>query len=146
MTFTEAECAYLVAQALGRLATVSAEGDVQNSPVGFSLNPDTGTIDIGGLAMASTRKFRNVHATGKVAFVVDDVVSVDPWTVRGVEIRGTGEALNGQTPSQPGLSPEIIRIHPRRVISWGIEPDVPGMSGRNIELPDRQLHPGAVAG
>jgi pyridoxamine 5'-phosphate oxidase family protein len=59
--------------------------------------------------MASTRKFRNVHATRRVAFVVDDIVSVDPWTVRGVEVRGTGEALSGQTVSQPGLSPEIIR-------------------------------------
>lgn len=135
MTFTEAERDYLASQALGRLATVSAEGDVQNNPVGFTLNADTGTIDIGGLAMGSTRKFRNVQATGRVAFVVDDIVSTDPWTVRGVEIRGDGEALVGQAPSQPWLSPEIIRIHPRRILSWGIAAGVPGMSGRNVEPP-----------
>lgn len=146
MTFTQAEREYLASQPLGRLATVSAEGDVQNNPVGFSVNPDTGTIDIGGRAMASTRKFRNVQATRRVAFVVDDIVSVDPWTVRGVEVRGIAEALSGQTPSQPSLSPEIIRIHPQRILSWGVEPAVPGMHGRSVESPDRQPHPGAAAG
>ncbi|MDT7713077.1 MAG: pyridoxamine 5-phosphate oxidase family protein, partial [Pseudonocardiales bacterium] len=69
-----------------------------------------------------------------------------PWTVRGVEVRGIAEALSGQTPSQPWLSPEIIRIHPQRILSRGVEPDVPGMHGRSVESPDRQPHPGAAAG
>ncbi len=146
MTFTDAERDYLVAQALGRLATVSAEGDVQNNPVGFRLNPDTGTIDIGGLAMGSTRKFRNVHATGRVAFVVDDIVSVNPSTVRGVEIRGNAEALTDQTPAQPWQRPESIRIHPRRILSWGVEPGVPGMPGRNVEPHGGQSRSAAATG
>lgn len=144
MTFTEAEREYLASQGLGRLATVSAVGDVQNNPVGFVLNVDTGTIDIGGFAMGATRKFRNVQATGRVAFVVDDIVSTDPWIVRGVEIRGDGEALTGQAPSRPWLSPEIIRIHPRRILTWGIEPGAPGMSGRNVE-PSNGQPPSAAA-
>jgi pyridoxamine 5'-phosphate oxidase family protein len=45
MTFTEAEREYLSSQRLDRLATLPAEGDVQNNPVGFTLNPDIGTID-----------------------------------------------------------------------------------------------------
>ena len=53
------------------------------------------------------------------AFVVDDLVSVQPWRVRCVEIRGHAEALPAD-----GTSPALIRIHPDRIISFGIdEPD-----------------------
>jgi pyridoxamine 5'-phosphate oxidase family protein len=68
-------------------------------------------------------KFHNIAANGKAAFVVDDIVSVNPWTVRCVEIRGTAEALTGQDPPNRYMSPEVIRIHPRRIISWGMGPD-----------------------
>jgi pyridoxamine 5'-phosphate oxidase family protein len=93
MIFTDAELEYLAAQHLGRLATLGADGTLQNNPVGFGFNAETGTIDIGGWNMTASRKFRNVRANGKAAFVVDDLVSVSPWTVRGIEIRGTAEAL-----------------------------------------------------
>ncbi|WP_433790925.1 PPOX class F420-dependent oxidoreductase [Actinoplanes sp. CA-252034] len=113
MTFTAAELEYLAGQHLGRLATVQPDGTLQVSPVGFAWNPETATIDIRGFTMAASRKFRNVAANGRVAFVVDDLPSTDPWRVRCLEIRGHGEAVDG---------PEaIIRIHPRRVISFGIE-------------------------
>ena len=132
MSFTDAELGYLKSQRLGRLATVSPDGSPQNNPVGFRYNADTGTIDIGGLKMGGTRKFRNVQDNGRVAFVVDDVASVDPWRVRGVEIRGRAEALVDQTPAEPYLSREIIRIHPRRILSWGLDPDQ-GMLRRDVE-------------
>jgi pyridoxamine 5'-phosphate oxidase family protein len=123
MTLTQAEIAYIRTQPLGRLATVDAKGAPQNSPVGFTYDDATGTIDIGGMAMGASRKFRNVAATGKVSFVVDDIASFDPWTVRMVEIRGTAEALTGvQQDSGSSTSSEIIRIHPTRVISFGLDP------------------------
>jgi pyridoxamine 5'-phosphate oxidase family protein len=109
---TDQIVAYLKTQHLGRLATVDAHGAPQNNPIGFFYNADLGTIDIGGRAMGSTRKFRNVAANPHVALVVDDLVSVQPWRVRCVEIRGRAEALRGQTPPMSGMSPEIIRIHP----------------------------------
>jgi pyridoxamine 5'-phosphate oxidase family protein len=71
--------------------------------------------------MGATRKFRNVAANPQVALVVDDIASVDPWIVRGVEIRGTAEALSDQSHGRRGLSDEIIRIHPRWVIGWNVE-------------------------
>jgi pyridoxamine 5'-phosphate oxidase family protein len=40
--------------------------------------------------------------------------------VRGIEIRGRAEALTDQEPPMPGMSAELIRIHPRRIISWGL--------------------------
>lgn len=118
MLFTDVELAYLAAQPLGRLATARPDGTLQNNPVGFRVNEVAGTIDIGGRAMGSSRKFRNVEETGVVAFVVDDIASLTPWTVRGIEIRGRAEALTDQPARSPQLSPEIIRIHPERIISW----------------------------
>lgn len=135
MTLTDSERDYLAGQPLGRLATLRADGTLQNSPVGFDYDPDTGTIDIGGRAMGGTRKFANVAATGVAALIIDDLASRDPWTVRGVEIRGRAEAISGIEPTSSYGSGEIIRLHPSRVISWGLDPDRPGMSGRTIPDP-----------
>ncbi len=118
---TEAHVAYLATQRLGRLATVDRDGRPQNNPVGFRYNAQLGTIDIGGLDMGRSRKFRNLATNPNVAFVVDDIASLRPWRVRCVEVRGTAEALVDQTPHGPHFSAEIIRIHPRRVISFGLD-------------------------
>lgn len=124
MTLTNAERDYLAGQALGRLATVRADGGPQNSPVGFRYDQATGTVDIRGRTLAATQKFRNVAATGVASLVIDDLPSRDPWTARGVEIRGRAEALT---------DPEVIRIHPRRVVSWGVDPASPGMTARDVQ-------------
>jgi pyridoxamine 5'-phosphate oxidase family protein len=131
MIFTDAELDYLATQRLGRLATRRPDGTLQNNPVGFRVNKDAGTIDIGGRAMGASRKFHNVADNGAVAFVVDDLASLDPWTVRGIEIRGHAEALAEQQTSSSYFSPEIIRIHPDRIISWGL-PGSDSMRGRNV--------------
>jgi pyridoxamine 5'-phosphate oxidase family protein len=130
--FTEAELGYLATQMLGRLATVAPDGTMQNNPVSFRYNPATGTIDIGGHQMGASRKFHNVETNEQVAFVVDDVVSLDPWRVRGVEIRGRAEALRDEPPPRSGFSAEIIRIHPRRILSWGLDAALPGLQRRTV--------------
>ena len=114
--------AYLQSQRLGRLATVDGDGAPQNNPVGFRYNDELGTIDIGGRNMGATRKFRNVAGNPKVAFVVDDLASVQPWRPRCVEIRGRAEALRDLAGQSSGLSAEIIRIYPERVIGFGLDP------------------------
>jgi pyridoxamine 5'-phosphate oxidase family protein len=123
--FTEAEIHYLSTQPLARLATVDTTGVPQNSPVGFFLGPEAGPttawIDIAGHALGASRKFRNVQAGGVAALVVDDLVSQQPWQVRGIEIRGTAEALVGQDPPLPYFSGELIRIRPRWIYSWGLD-------------------------
>ena len=120
-TFSPDQLAYLRTQRLGRLATLAPDGGgLQNNPVGFWLD-DQGRVLIGGRALGRTRKFRNVQRHPQVAFVVDDLASVKPWRPRMVEIRGTAEALvDVDTP--PGYSPELIRITPTRIISFGLEP------------------------
>ncbi|MEU7860700.1 PPOX class F420-dependent oxidoreductase [Nonomuraea sp. NPDC049141] len=121
MIFTQAELDYLTTQPIGRLATVSPDGQVQNNPTNFFLDADTGTIVIGGGALGGTKKFRNVQQGSTVAFVVDDLAAVDPWTPRGIEIRGSAVALTDHEPPVPGLSRQIITITPSRIITWGLD-------------------------
>lgn len=114
MGFHDFEIEYLRTQRLGRLATAKPDGTLQNSPVGFTYNAELGTIDISGFDNAASRKYRNVADNGRAAFVVDDLASVDPWRVRCLEVRGRAEAVG-----------DLIRLHPRRIISFGIDqPDV----------------------
>jgi pyridoxamine 5'-phosphate oxidase family protein len=121
LELSSSERAYLASQRLGRLATVDAHGQPQNNPVGFFLNDELGAIDIGGKAMGHTKKFRNVRSNPLVSLVVDDLASVTPWHVRGVEIRGHAEALTDWQPPYPYYSREAVRIRPTRVISWGLD-------------------------
>jgi pyridoxamine 5'-phosphate oxidase family protein len=130
VTLTEAERAYLQSQPLARLATVDGAGAPQNNPVGAFLDEETGDIIIGGHAMGASRKFRNVQRNGHVALVIDDLVSHDPWTVRGLEIRGTAVALEDVDPPVPFMSREVIRITPTWVTSWGVDPEAPGRYSR----------------
>jgi pyridoxamine 5'-phosphate oxidase family protein len=130
--FTESELAYLSGQRLGRLATVAPSGAPQNNPVGFWVNAELGTIDIFGFDLAKSKKFRNLKGNPNVAFVVDDLASVDPWVVRGVEIRGTAEALDGVSPPIAQMSQQVIRVHPKRIISWGVDPVSLSRSARDV--------------
>ncbi|WAC57008.1 PPOX class F420-dependent oxidoreductase [Gordonia sp. SL306] len=111
---------YLASQRLGRLATVDKDGAPQNSPVGFRINRELGTIDIGGWNLRQSRKFRNLARNDRVAFVVDDIASFDPWRVRMVEIRGRGEQVIGGTGNRSGMDDALIRVHPVRVIAFGV--------------------------
>ncbi|MFJ3204808.1 PPOX class F420-dependent oxidoreductase [Streptomyces sp. NPDC086989] len=118
--FSEAESAYLGSQRLGRLATVDAAGQPQANPVGFFPQGD-GTILVGGRAMGTTKKWRNLQGNPRLSLVVDDLVSTRPWKVRGVEIRGRATLEVGPHALGPHFSPEVIRIHPERVFAWGLD-------------------------
>ena len=122
--FTEKELAYLAEQRLGRIATLGATGHPHVVPVGFRHNPDFDTIDVGGHGIAASKKYRDVARDGRVAFVVDDVPSTDPWRVRGIEIRGDAVVLaTGGEVIGPGFAAEVIRISPQRIVAWGIDSD-----------------------
>ncbi len=131
--FTQAEIEYLGTQRLGRLATINAAGELHVVPVGFRYNPELDTLDIGGRWLGSSRKYRDVARDGRVAFVVDDVAP--PWQPRGMEIRGRAVvAPTGGQEIRPNFAPEVIRITPTRIISWGVEGDNNYRpTGRNVE-------------
>jgi pyridoxamine 5'-phosphate oxidase family protein len=123
--FTENEIAYLKSQHLCRLATVGANGQPHVMPVGFRFNVETGTFDIAGhFGFAKRKKWRDVEANPKVALVVDDIASTNPWTVRGIEIRGTVELMySGGDTVLEGGDPEMFHITPKRIVSWGLDTD-----------------------
>ncbi|MFF0491622.1 PPOX class F420-dependent oxidoreductase [Nocardia sp. NPDC004068] len=120
-TLSPAQIDYLRTQRLGRLATIRPDGTPQNNPVGFRYNESLGTIDIAGHNLGASQKFRNLTKHEKVAFVVDDIKSLSPWTVRCLEIRGTAQPLHDVETYLPGGTPELIRITPERILAFGIE-------------------------
>ena len=117
--FSPDERAWLASQKLGRLATVSPAGVVGNAPVTYFVRADD-TIDIGGMRMGATKKFRNVQSGSRVAFVVDIVETAGGWHPIYLEIRGTAEALSDVDPPADGFAREIIRIHPDWVKSFNL--------------------------
>ena len=125
ISLTAAEITYLQSQRIARIATVGPNGQPHVVPVAFRYNPETETIDIGGHdGFAKRKKWRDVKSNPKVAVVIDDIVSVNPWKVRGIEIRGEAEMLmTGGQSIVPGFDPEMFRIRPKRVVSWGINPE-----------------------
>jgi pyridoxamine 5'-phosphate oxidase family protein len=117
---------------LGRLATVNTAGAPHVVPVAFRYNPELDSIDIGGLDMPPTRKYRDVERTGRAAFVVDDV-QVQPWQARGIEVRGRAEAVKeGGKQISPNFGDALIRIRPTRIIAWGIETDAYQRNSRAV--------------
>ena len=118
--FSAAEAAYLDSQRLGRLATVSKDGSPQVVPVGFRLNKEQQAIDVGGHGLARTKKYADVARERRAAIVIDDVLP--PWRPRGIEVRGRADVLDtGGEAFGPGWSPEIIRIWPDKIRTWGID-------------------------
>jgi len=134
MTIDPASALYLTTQRHGRLATVAPDGTLHNKPIGFTYNAELGTIDIAGFNMESSAKYRNVAVNPTVAFVVDDILGdrEGAASTRFLEIRGQAEQVVLDQPAMAGLSPEIIRIHPTRVISWNVDPEQPGMHTYDI--------------
>jgi pyridoxamine 5'-phosphate oxidase family protein len=119
---TRSQMEYLAAQPLGRLATAGADHKPHVVPTSFRYNAELGTVDVGGHHVATTKKYRDVQANGWAALVVDDLVSVDPWTPRMLEIRGRAEAVaDGGESLGPGFGSAFIRIHPTKVNSYGID-------------------------
>jgi pyridoxamine 5'-phosphate oxidase family protein len=67
------------------------------------------------------------------AIVVDDLVSTQPWTVRMIEVRGRAEALaKGGQALGAGFADEMIRIHPERIVSYGLVPDQQQTVARSV--------------
>ncbi|WP_188194282.1 PPOX class F420-dependent oxidoreductase [Nonomuraea sp. SYSU D8015] len=119
MSFTEEEIAYLQSQPLARLATLSDDGQPDVVPVAFEFDGTGFWIGGSGEEVLRTRKFRNVRAGHlKVALVVDDLVSLDPFAARGVRVYGrAGQPVERVGMVGPGL---YTRITPTVSWSWNL--------------------------
>jgi pyridoxamine 5'-phosphate oxidase family protein len=136
MAFTEEEVGYIRSQRLARIATVGADGQPDVAPVGFEF--DGTYIYVGGMDVTRTRKFRNVQAgNDKVALVIDDMVSTEPWTPRFMRIYGTAELIERE--GQFGPSP-YLRITPTVSWSWNLEGRPFSVDDGNRSGPRRTVH------
>src|SRR5262249_7259525 len=72
--FSAAEAEYLESKRLGRLATVGKDGSPQVVPVGFRLNREFKTIDVGGHSLARTKRYADVVRERRAAIVIDEVL------------------------------------------------------------------------
>jgi pyridoxamine 5'-phosphate oxidase family protein len=131
--FTAAEIAYLERQTMGRLATIGRDGQPHVVPLTYHFNAEEDAIDIGGIAFAAGKKWRDMQHNPKVTFLVDDA---SPEGARAVEIRGLaephqtgGEQIN---PRFPNFVPEFVRIRPRRIVSWGLVGEGFAPHGRDV--------------
>jgi pyridoxamine 5'-phosphate oxidase family protein len=100
--------------------------------VGFSYNRALGTVEIAGFNMAGSAKYRNVQANPKVSFVVDEVTEPGIEGAHFLELRGVAETVIGTDEPDDHLAAEIIRIHPRRIIGFNVDPDRPGLQARSL--------------
>jgi len=137
--FTSNELDYLHKQRLGRLATVDIHGNPHVVPVGFRYNTETDTIDIGGHGIAQSKKWHDARRHPRVAFVVDDVLP--PWQPRSITIEADAELLkSGGEQFGRGYSPQIMRLHPVKIIAWGLDTERQSRTVKNIGTNVYQEH------
>ncbi|QBI52880.1 PPOX class F420-dependent oxidoreductase [Streptomonospora litoralis] len=118
MTFTDEETAYLRSHPMGRLATVAPDGQPDAVPVAVEFDGARFWVG-GGSTVTRTRKFRNIAAGNpKVALVVDDMVSFEPFIARGIRVYGQAEApIEREGMTGPGV---YMRITPTVSWSWNM--------------------------
>ena len=138
--FTESELEYLRGQRLGRMATTGGDGSPHVVPVGFRLAADGETIEIGGHGLGRSKKWRDLQANSRIAFVVDDPGPANAWAPRGIEVRGRAE-LNDEGGHERfgGHWDNVwIRVVPERIVSWGINGPAFSEAGRSARSVGKQ--------
>ena len=131
--FTEKESSYIHSQPLARLATISKELQPDASPVGFEF--DGKDFYITGRKLTATRKYKNIEAGyKKVALIIDDLESIEPWKPRGIRIFGTAEIVERSGKLGSG---DYLHIIPKVSWSWNIEG--PAMVDGKF-LPNKTIH------
>ena len=119
MSFTDEEITYLRSHALARLASLCA--DAQPDVVPVALEFDGTYFWVGGPRpeVLRTRKFRNIaEGRHKVAFVVDDLDSIDPFVARGIRVYG--EAVGPVEREGMVGRGHYLRITPTVSWSWNL--------------------------
>jgi pyridoxamine 5'-phosphate oxidase family protein len=109
--FTDAEIAYLRSQRLARIATASLSGAPDVAAVGFGLDGDD--LVTGGFDIRKTVRYRYLLDNPRATIVIDDLATIDPWSPRGVKVRGTTLIEGPETSLRVRITPEVIW-------SWGI--------------------------
>ena len=136
--FSQKEVEYIKSQRLARIATaapsIASSKEQQGEdrsiqpdvvPVGFDFDGDY--FYVGGMNILKSTKYKNVVKNNKVAIIIDDLKSVDPWDPRGIRIYGTADVVTRQGGYMEGTghpNSTYIRVKPDKKWSWGIEEPV----------------------
>lgn len=127
MSFTDEEIDFLRSHSTARFATVGPGEQPDVVPV--ALEFDGTYFWVGGVGgqVLETRKFRNVEAGfHKVALVVDDMVSFDPFVVRGIRVYGRADGPFERVGMMgPGL---FLRVTPTVSWAWNLAGEPVGES------------------
>ena len=94
-------------------------------PVGFDFDGEY--LYVGGMNILKSTKYKNILKTSRVAIVIDDLKTVDPWDPRGIRIYGVADSVErrGGYMDQTGHKEHrYIRIRPAKKWSWGIDEPV----------------------
>ena len=115
MTFADDEVQFIRSQGIARLATLGEGGQPDVVPVAIEFDGVHFWVGGPGESFLSTRKVCNVRAgRGKVALVIDDLPSLDPFIARGIRVYGLADGpLQRVGMVGPGL---YLRITPQ--VSW----------------------------
>ncbi|WP_326595125.1 PPOX class F420-dependent oxidoreductase [Streptomyces sp. NBC_01803] len=134
MSLTSAEQDLVAKEQPGRLATVAPEGSPQNKPAGFRYDAGLGGIHIYGFGRETSATYRDIQVNPRVSFVIDGTVpgAEGAAGVRFLEIRGHAEPAADPAGPDGHQSRHFIRVRPRRMISWNVDPAEPGMRSRDV--------------
>jgi pyridoxamine 5'-phosphate oxidase family protein len=119
VAFTDDEVEFLRSQGIARLATLADEEQPDVVPVAVEFDGTYFWVGGSGESVLRTRKVRNVRAgRRKVALVVDDLPSLDPFVARGIRVYGVADGpVERVGMVGPGF---YLRITPTISWSWNM--------------------------
>ena len=94
-------------------------------PVGFDFDGEY--FYVSGMNLLKSTKYKNAQKNPRVALVIDDLKSVNPWEPRGIRIYGIADTVtrqDGYMQQTDHPSVTYIRIKPIKKWSWGIDAPV----------------------
>ena len=111
---SDVERAWLAATpaSLARIATVDAEGMPHVVPGGWSFDPATVELVLGGRDVLGTVRAKHVRATGRAAVVIDGLAPGPGWAPWAFIVRGRARV------DEAGGT---LRVALDQVTSWGLD-------------------------
>ncbi len=142
MSFTDEELGFLRSHGIARLATSGEDGQPDVVPVAVEFDGTYFWVGGSGESVLRTRKVGNVRAgRRKVALVVDDLPSLDPFVARGIRVYGVADApVERVGMVGPGL---YLRITPHVSWSWNMAGEPVGATWYETT---RTVHDGSASG
>jgi pyridoxamine 5'-phosphate oxidase family protein len=142
MTFGADEMEFLRSHGIARLATLGEADQPDVVPVAFEFDGAYFWVGGSGESVLRTRKVSNVRAgRRKVALVVDDLPSFDPFIARGIRVYGVADG----PVERVGMvgSGLYLRITPHVSWSWNMAGQPVGAAWYETR---RAVHGGSASG